>query len=504
MLSLCAFILFCMGLFVVRGNKFRLFGVIFAFIFLIVTLFNYSLLYFSGNFLTLSFINVIILSTKDAPLFTFWREILFICIFLVAIILFCIILYDKTEKFNANFDNLNKNSKIKFSLKINKFAPFICLFFAIFALILNPLTQSCIEIFQILNPKYHKLARANLQKLIIKPNLSEISKPKNIVYIYLESFSRDFTNKYPDLTPNLNALSNRLDFTNIEQIPFGAEVTIEGLFASQCGLPFPFFHRLKAKNIKDDFGMHFPNQLICVPEMLREKNFHLSFIKGADLAFQRTDEFLRSRKYDEMRGKSQLAMLGATHFNEWGVDDDEMFNIAFAEFERLSQNNEKFLQVVLNVGMHVPDGFVSQKCQKMGLKYGDGKSKMLNSVLCTDYLVGEFVRKIRTSKWSKNTIIAIQNDHLMPYGAANGIDKAKMTSNKMLFMILDDDIVGVQEIKKYGSSLDTFATLLGYMGVINGLNLGRNILKEESTNSTPNINFIYKTAIMSLDELKYK
>ena len=472
MLSLCAFILFCMGLFLVRGNKFRLFGVIFAFIFLIVTLFNYSLLYFSGNFLTLSFINVIILSTKDAPLFTFWREILFICIFLVAIILFCIILYDKTEKFNANFDNLNKNSKIKFSLKINKFTPFICLFFAIFALILNPLTQSCIEIFQILNPKYHKLARTNLQKLIIKPNL--------------------------------NALSNRLDFTDIEQIPFGAEVTIEGLFASQCGLPFPFFHRLKAKNIKDDFGMHFPNQLICAPEMLREKNFHLSFIKGADLAFQHTDEFLRSRKYDEMRGKSQLATLGATHFNEWGVDDDEMFNIAFAEFERLSQNNEKFLQVVLNVGMHVPDGFVSQKCQKMGLKYGDGKSKMLNSVLCTDYLVGEFVRKIRTSKWSKNTIIAIQNDHLMPYGVANGIDKAKMTSNKMLFMILDDDIAGVHEIKKYGSSLDTFATLLGYMGVINGLNLGRNILKEESVNSTQNINFIYKTAIMSLDELKYK
>ena len=92
----------------------------------------------------------------------------------------------------------------------------------------------------------------------------------------------------------------------------------------------------------------------------------------------------------------------------------------------------------------------------------------------------------------------------MPYGAANGIDKAKMTRNKMLFMILDDDIVGVQEIKKYGSSLDTFATLLGYMGVINGLNLGRNILKEESVNSTQNINFVYKTAIMSLDELKYK
>lgn len=82
MLSLIAFALFCAGMFFVRGAKFRLFGAIFIFIFLIVTLFNYALLYFSGNFLTLSFINLIILSIKDAPLLTFWQEILLICAFL--------------------------------------------------------------------------------------------------------------------------------------------------------------------------------------------------------------------------------------------------------------------------------------------------------------------------------------------------------------------------------------------------------------------------------------
>lgn len=81
MLSLIAFALFCAGMFFVRGAKFRLFGAIFIFIFLIVTLFNYALLYFSGNFLTLSFINLMILSIKDAPLLTFWQEILLICAF---------------------------------------------------------------------------------------------------------------------------------------------------------------------------------------------------------------------------------------------------------------------------------------------------------------------------------------------------------------------------------------------------------------------------------------
>ena len=91
MLSLIAFALFCVGMFFVRGAKFRLFGAIFIFIFLIVTLFNYALLYFSGNFLTLSFINLMILSIKNAPLLTFWQEILLICAFLVAIVLFCII-----------------------------------------------------------------------------------------------------------------------------------------------------------------------------------------------------------------------------------------------------------------------------------------------------------------------------------------------------------------------------------------------------------------------------
>lgn len=128
---------------------------------------------------------------------------------------------------------------------------------------------------------------------------------------------------------------------------------------------------------------------------------------------------------------------------------------------------------------------------------------MLNATACTDYLVSEFVRKIRASKWGKNTIIAIQNDHLMPYAIANGIEEEKMAGSKMFFTILDDEIDGVKKVQNYGSSLDTFTTLLGYMGVTNRLNLGRNILKEKSIDED-NMDFIYKVAMMSLDDLDYE
>lgn len=497
MLSLIAFALFCAGMFFVRGAKFRLFGAIFIFIFLIVTLFNYALLYFSGNFLTLSFINLMILSIKDAPLLTFWQEILLICAFLVAIVLFCIIFYKKTAKFAD-----------KTSIKNAKFTTFISIFFALCAIALNPLIKSSIEIFQILNPKYHKIARLNLQKFIAKPTAFAPKKQKNIVYIYLESFSRNFTSEYPNLTPNINALENRLDFTNINQISTGASVTIKGLFASQCGLPFPFFKPLSkdeqtSSKHATDAKMKFPTQIDCASEVLRKLGYRTSFINPVRLQYQRLDELLKSRKYDETFGKDELVKFGASHFNDWGVDDDEMLDIAFKQFERLSQSGNKFLQVVLNVGMHVPNGFVSQKCQKMGLTYNNTDVNMLNATACTDYLVSEFVRKIRASKWGKNTIIAIQNDHLMPYAIANGIEEEKMVGSKMFFTILDDEIDGVKKVQNYGSSLDTFTTLLGYMGVTNRLNLGRNILKEKSIDED-NMDFIYKVAMMSIGDLDYE
>ncbi|MDA3048921.1 sulfatase-like hydrolase/transferase [Campylobacter sp. JMF_02 ED1] len=417
---------------------------------------------------------------------SFWREALLVFLVLICTILFCIALW-KRIKTRQNFF---------------KFSGFIAIFSFILALVFNPLTTSAVQIFQILNPKYHKVARANLQKYIVKPKINQNFKTKNIVYIYLESFSRDFTTKFDTLTPHINSLTNRLEFTNINQIPQGATVTIEGLFASQCALPFGFFTPVKNgdKIISKDKNTKFPKKILCATQILQNYGYHTFFMKSDEISYQRTDEFLQSRNYDESKGASDFKSQGAKSANEWGIDDDEMFEFAWRDFEHLSQNKDKFIQVILNIGMHAPSGFISKTCENLPFPYNE---KMLKAAHCTDYLVGKFIDRIRASKYSKNTIIVLQSDHLMPYLLVSDLSSGILEDSKLFFTILDDDLEGVQSVEAQGSSLDTFTTVLGYMGLVDEMNLGRNVLKKPSLISVPNITTIYNTAILSTDDLDY-
>lgn len=491
MYSIVFFILFLFFLFYTKSKTFQIIGLFFTFIFLLITLFNYTLYNYTGNFLNISIINLILVSLSDAPLLSFWKNICLIVLFILAIVLFCIILYKKLCSYN----------------KYLKFAEVFCLLFICLAVYFNPLTKSLVEIYQFFNPEFHPKISENLEKSLSKPKILNTNFNKNIVYIYLESFSRNFIANYKELTPNLNSFDNRLDFININQIPQGAGITIEGMFASQCGLPY-FLTKYGKKN--DNGGVDLENakpkfpksNIICAPDVLQKLGYHTYFIKGADLGFQNTDMFLKSRNYDEMYGKKELIKRGAKNINSWGVDDDELFNFAFEDFIKMSEKKDKFLQVILNVSMHVPDGFVSKKCNEL---LGLSSNEMLDAVKCTDFLLGEFINKIRSSKYSKNTIIAIQNDHLMPYMVANGVDSKKIENSKMLFMILDDSINGVKVIENYGSSLDTFTTFLGYIGVTDEMNLGRNILNKDSIDkSEGNIQMLYKAAMGGLLSIKYK
>ncbi|MDA3077943.1 sulfatase-like hydrolase/transferase [Campylobacter sp. JMF_06 NA1] len=489
MISLILFFIFLVALFFVQSAKFRVFGVVLTFLFLVITIFNYTAYFYTGHFLNLSLINLLAISLEGAPMMSFWREILIVVLVLVCVVLFCIMLWQRLKR--------RENSI--------KFCAILAIASYILAIVFNPLTKSCVEIFQILNPKYHKEARAMLQKYIVKPKINPNFKNKNIVYIYLESFSRDFTTEFVGLTPNINALTNRLDFTNINQLSGvwgGASVTIEGLFASQCAFPFGFFRKPKKgeNTVAEAKKVNFPTKISCATQILQDQGYYTYFIKGAPLNYQRTKELLSNQNYNETKGFDELKNQGAKSKNEWGVDDDEMFEFAWRDFERLSQRGDKFIQVVLNVGMHVPNGFISKSCENLAFPYNE---KMLKAVHCTDYLVGKFIGKIRSSQYGKNTIIVIQSDHLMPYTFTD-IKDENLEDSKLFFTILDDDIAGVQKVENYGSSLDTFTTFLGYIGVIDKMNLGRNILKIPSINSEQDIRYIYNTAISSFDDLDYK
>ncbi|WP_229770866.1 sulfatase-like hydrolase/transferase [Campylobacter portucalensis] len=420
---------------------------------------------------------------------SFYKLIILIFVLILASILFGFIIY----------------KRIKLSHKSFKFMGYLYIILIIVAIYFNPLTNSIKDMYRISHYQYHPNFIKKFKEIYKKPVIKTPKKSKNIVYIYLESFSRNFTTKFKNLTPNINSLKNRLDFTNINQIPYGASITIEGLFASACGYPYSVIKYGTKKDEKIELTNAKPKfknlNMTCANKILKSLGYYTYFIKGGNLEFQNAYGFLKYMRYDKAQGKDELLKRGAKNLNEWGIDDDDMLEIAFDDFLKLSQEKDKFLQVILNIGMHVPNGFVSKKCKN--LKYLDGLNSILNATKCTDFLVADFINKIKSSKYSKNTIIVIQSDHLMPYALAKGLNDENMGNSKIFFTILDDDIEGVKIIDNHGSSLDTFTTLLGYMGISDEMNLGRNILKINSVNKmVPGL--FYQGAMGIVDSVKYE
>ncbi|CZE45967.1 sulfatase-like hydrolase/transferase [Campylobacter geochelonis] len=448
MISALFFLISLLFLYFCYGKNIKIFGLVLVFFYLITALFSYSFYFAYGKFLDLSLLQVILLSIKGAPLSIYYKEILLFLSCVVAILLFCLLIYQRSIK-------------NKFKFKYFNYLFFATMFLAIAQ---NPLIYTISDIFKIENPIKVKLSKDRLHKYIVKPAPNKLNLDKNIVYIYLESFNANFTTDFADLTPNLNSIKNKIEFTNIKEPISRAAFTIQGIYASMCGTSYP---------VKEDKHKRPATDALCASEILKESGYYLSFMKGASLDFQGTRSFLEAKKFDKMSGKEEFAKRGVDKFNEWGVDDDVMLEFAFKEFMRLSQEKDKFLLSFITVGTHTPDGFISQKCSQ--IKYKDGKDKMLNAVKCTDFLIGEFIRKIQSSKFSKNTIIVVQNDHYMPLFSH--------TSNlepKMYFVIIDDDIKKLRRVDFVGTTFDTFTTLFGYMGVLDKMNLGRNVLKNLS------------------------
>ena len=103
---------------------------------------------------------------------------------------------------------------------------------------------------------------------------------------------------------------------------------------------------------------------------------------------------------------------------------------------------------------------------------------MLRAVKCTDMLLGKFIDKIRSSEFSKDTIIVLQSDHKVPTIEENKeVGNLANSQGGLVFIVLDDDIKENIFIDTKGSSIDTMTTLLGYLGILDELNLGKNLFK---------------------------
>jgi phosphoglycerol transferase len=338
---------------------------------------------------------------------------------------------------------------------------------AVFAFAINPASANFYKIFVTSNAPNISFASKFREPLV-----SESGSPeKNFIFIYAEQFERSYFDEaiFPSIAKNLKVLEKEsIHFTNIAQT-YGTGWTIAGMTASQCGIPLITSSLGNSMSGMPDFlkGAE------CIGDLLKTQQYRLSFYGGASLAFAGKGKFYRSHGFTGVHGREELVSTidEENYQNAWGLYDDSLLDLAFKEFTRASEAEEKFGLYLLTLDTHHPSGHSSKSCEN--IKYQDGSNPILNSIECTDYLISNFVNKVRSSEYSDQTVIVITSDHLaMKNTATSELNKTTRTN---LFFINMPDGQG-KRISKPGNTMDIAPTLLSALGYETDLGLGRNLL----------------------------
>ncbi|MEM4247224.1 MAG: sulfatase-like hydrolase/transferase [Candidatus Woesearchaeota archaeon] len=312
--------------------------------------------------------------------------------------------------------------------------------------------------------------------------MTRIGEPKNLIFIYAEGLERTYFNEdiFPGLTDKLRQLeSESISFTNIQQEGY-AHYTIGGIVASQCGIPLVApIHGNQMTNLDTYLG-----QALCLGDLLNKAGYYLTYYGGADLGFQGKGKFFLTHKFDEVYGKQELLqkLNDQDYASGWGLYDDTLFDIVYNRFIELSKTKNKFAMFMLTLDTHHPDGLPSKSCE--GIIYDKGKIPILNAVACSDYLISEFIKRIRQSEYSNKTVIVLVSDHL----AMINSEVFKNAERTNLFIINTPDMREGIKINKWASTLDICSTIMPFIGYEGDVGFGRDIInRKESDEEIKNI-----------------
>ncbi len=229
------------------------------------------------------------------------------------------------------------------------------------------------------------------------------SKTGNLLLIYLESFESEFIEKknFPNLTPFLQDFKEKsISFESNYQIQ-GADYSIAGMFASQCGAAFQYE---KIENI------------VCLGDVLNAAGYQQIFMQGSDMSFEHIGEYYTLHGYDELYGKKKLPPIGDKNkVNSWGTTDEDLFEYAFQKFKKLNQTyieeGETFNLTLFTSDTH--NGMPSKSCPKYKGIFEE--NHFFQSYHCTDHLLGKFITKVLAQPGNEKLVIAILGDHLQNF-----------------------------------------------------------------------------------------
>jgi phosphoglycerol transferase MdoB-like AlkP superfamily enzyme len=278
-------------------------------------------------------------------------------------------------------------------------------------------------------------------------------KPKNVVVLILESFSKEFfgfynrdkyNGTYNGYTPFLDSL---IQHSKTFEYSFAnGRKSIDGLPSVVSSIPslgVPYF-----------LSPYSGNQINSLASLLKKKGYHSSFFHGAPNGSMGFQAFMNLAGVEEYYGMNEYAN-DADFDGLWGIWDEK-----FLKFygEKLNTFKEPFFSSFFSVSSHHPF--------KVPLAYEDefkgGPLVIHRCIQYTDYSLKKFFEKVSKMPWYDNTIFVITADHT---SSEMEFDETRTAwgfySVPIIFFTPDGSLSGFE--KQIIQQIDIMPTVLGYL-----------------------------------------
>ena len=377
-------------------------------------------------------------------------KIFFVLVGSAVVLLVSKIAYSKTRIDSAHSEVSQKSRR-----------PFVSLITLIGGLACLGIHPATVDIIKVLDPRGSETVSSDDFVYADLSNIHVVERPKNIVLIYMESLERTFMDPvlFPDLVSELPRFEKEYSgYSNIGQT-IGAYFTVGGMVASQCGVPLIIDGHNNSLNTNS-----FLQGATCMSDITKANGYHNEYMGGASLEFAGKGAFYRSHAYDLVRGRDELIPLleDPDYVSTWGLQDDSLFELAFARFDELSRENAPFLLTMLTLDTHMPGGHgdTNKFCQRQDLSAFD--TNILKSIKCADMLVSEFVTRLQEHPAASDTVIVLMSDHLVMGNESS--DKLVDVKRRNFLSIVAPEQQGKGVSDRIATTLDVGPTVLNAAG----------------------------------------
>lgn len=297
----------------------------------------------------------------------------------------------------------------------------------------------------------------------VKPEASfENKEQPNLILLTVESLENTFADKKlwdESLIKNLSHISKKgYSFNGFTSIS-GTWWTMGSIVGAWCGIPLTL---PTGVNIIYN-NKNFLSGAYCLPDILKDNNYKLFYIKGSKTEFAGMNVFLKSHGYEDENIEDYYTLIkkdkNLPTGGKWGVRDVDVYKYFKKKILELSQENKPFFAAMQTIDTHTPFYELPDICS--------GNNGIFEDVIrCADKQAAEFVDWFHQQSFANDTVLAIIGDHLFMNAQLEAIKIKLPQNNRSIFnLFINTRLTKQVDTNRRFTAMDVFPTILEALGM---------------------------------------